>query len=140
MKFFTTLLAMFCFFNLSAQSDSLSIHGIVSDENGENISFANVTLLKNGNQILGTTTDLDGKYALSPIKQGDYVIKFSFVGYQTKKITGISLLKNTEVNTVLSQGVFFCGAIIEMTIPIIRKDETTSGRTFSRQEIQYMPF
>ena len=55
----------------------------------EPIPFANVVLTKNGNQSAGTTTDFDGKYTIKPIDPGTYNIKATFVGYQTKEITGV---------------------------------------------------
>ncbi|MEM6523229.1 MAG: DUF5686 family protein [Bacteroidota bacterium] len=44
----------------------------------------------------GTTTDIDGKYELS-VDEGEQLISFRFVGYQTLDITVADLIKNPNV-------------------------------------------
>ncbi len=48
------------------------------DANNETLPFANV-VIKGTN--INTTTDIDGKYTISAA-EGDYVVQFSFVGYE----------------------------------------------------------
>ena len=62
-----------------------SIVGKVLDKdlNNEPLPFANI-LIPEVN--LGTTSDFDGLFALDGLAEGDYVINFSFVGYETQKI------------------------------------------------------
>ncbi|CAM2821059.1 TonB-dependent receptor [Flavobacterium frigoris] len=58
-----------------------TISGVLTDKdsNNETLPFANV-LLK-GTQINGTT-DIDGKYSLNA-PAGNYIIQFSFIGYES---------------------------------------------------------
>jgi outer membrane receptor protein involved in Fe transport len=58
-----------------------TISGVLTDKdsNNETLPFANV-LLK-GTQI-NATTDIDGKYSINA-PAGDYVIQFSFIGYES---------------------------------------------------------
>ncbi|MGO4820299.1 MULTISPECIES: TonB-dependent receptor domain-containing protein [unclassified Flavobacterium] len=58
-----------------------TISGVLTDKdsNNETLPFANV-LLK-GTQI-NATTDIDGKYSITA-PAGDYVIQFSFIGYES---------------------------------------------------------
>ena len=77
------------------------IIGKVSDEDfNETMPFANV-LVKGTNK--GVTTDFDGNYTII-VSPGKYSLIFSFVGYKTKEITGVEVLKNDakEVNVYLS--------------------------------------
>src|SRR5690554_4469252 len=89
---FTLTLALGCVMTISAQVGQGSIMGKVLDgESGEPVPFANVTLLDDGEQVLGTTTDFDGEYTLKPIPSGTYDVQVSYVGYQTKRMTSISV-------------------------------------------------
>ena len=60
---------------------------VIDEEFNETMPFANV-LVKGTSQ--GVTTDFDGNYTII-IEPGEYTLVFSFVGYQTKEITGIIL-------------------------------------------------
>ena len=75
-------------------SQTGTLQGTIIDAmTNEPIPFANVVLTKNGNQSAGTTTDFDGKYIL--LNQLTLVLtttKTTFVGYQTKEITGLPFL------------------------------------------------
>ena len=61
-----------------------TITGIITDKdaNNQSLPFANVTL--KGTKI-GVNTDIDGKYSISATP-GNYVIQFSFVGYETVEV------------------------------------------------------
>jgi len=60
------------------------ISGVLTDKdsNNETLPFANV-LLKGTS--FNTTTDIDGKYTLN-VPAGDYVIQYSFIGYESIEI------------------------------------------------------
>ena len=61
-----------------------TISGVLTDKdsNNETLPFANV-LLKGTS--FNTTTDIDGKYTLN-VPAGDYVIQYSFIGYESIEI------------------------------------------------------
>ena len=63
---------------------------VIDEEFNETMPFANV-LVKGTSQ--GVTTDFDGNYTII-IEPGEYTLVFSFVGYQTKEITGIKVGEN----------------------------------------------
>ena len=42
-----------------------------------------------GDRIIGTTTDIDGKYTLKPLDAGVYNVQLSFVGYTKKVISSV---------------------------------------------------
>ncbi|MER2999503.1 outer membrane beta-barrel family protein [Pontibacter populi] len=57
--------------------------GVVKDEQGQPVGFANVALLRAADSTVvnGTTADLEGKYQIiSPVK-GTYFLRFNFLGY-----------------------------------------------------------
>ena len=58
-----------------------------------------------------------------------------------KMITGIEITSESkEIGTKITQNDEIPTVEIICTFPVIRKDQTTSGRTFTRDEIQNMPF
>lgn len=83
-----SIVAMLLFVVLPVSAQNVTVKGTVSDENGEPIIGANVTVV--GNKSLGTITDLDGNFSLSTPTKG--TLKITFVGYETKtvKLTGKS--------------------------------------------------
>ena len=80
-KYILTLsLSLLVFANLLAQ-DAGIIKGVVYNrKNNEPIPFANVVVW---NTTTGTTTDIDGKFALTGLKPGYIEIRVSSVGFKT---------------------------------------------------------
>lgn len=129
----TTMLTAF------AQQESYSLKGTVLDEEtNEPIPFANVTLLQDGNQLLGTTTDFNGKFELKMIPVGEYTLGLSYVGYQTKSYKQIIVPQKRKLDITMKQGITIscCGCYIKHIPPLLEKDITTTGQDFSRRDIQ----
>lgn len=126
MKKIITLLMMLSVFAASAQKGV--IKGIVTDESGEAVPFANVIALKDGKQVLGTTTDFDGRYILMLLDSGEYVVQVSFVGYKTEKIKGVVTTNNTTALDVqIQQGVSLECVEISYSKPIRRRWRNSSA-------------
>ncbi len=93
MKYF--LLSAFLFFltPLFSQQNSRLINGIIIDKVSQQpIQFVSVALLsgKDSSAVKGTVTDKKGKFTLTDILPGIYIIKYSYIGYavpETKRIT-----------------------------------------------------
>ncbi|GAB4250060.1 MAG: hypothetical protein Kow0079_03040 [Vicingaceae bacterium] len=120
-----------------------TIKGKVLDkDSGEPLPFANVVVFQNGNQVGGATTDFDGKYTISQIPPGKYEIQATYVGYQPIKMTGVVVNsgKITFLDLKSSQGVALeTFEVVEYEVPLISKDNTTTGGTVTREDIQKMP-
>ena len=72
-----------------------SVKGIVSDaSNGEPLIGANVIIK---GTVLGAATDKSGLYRIKRIPVGKQVIKFSYLGYETKSVE-VNIIKNRFVN------------------------------------------
>ena len=71
--------------NLLFAQPAGSIVGTVLDKdlNNEPLPFANI-LIPEVN--VGTTSDFDGLFSLDGLTEGDYIVHFSFVGYETQKV------------------------------------------------------
>ena len=77
------------------------ITGIVQDStNSKGVEFATVALLDPNTQkpINGEVCDDNGKFTLSKIPLGTYIVSISFIGYATKNIKVQLTDRNNEVN------------------------------------------
>lgn len=53
----------------------------------------------------GTTTDLHGRYELNDLHEGNYTLRFSFVGYATATHTVTLIDRDVEVNMILRESI-----------------------------------
>lgn len=122
------------YISISAQTDTVSIKGIVVDKKTkEPIPFANITLLDGGSQVKGTTTDFDGKFYFKLIEKKKYDLNISYVGFKTQKI---SLKKFDDLIISLEEGIkISCGGCFFYLIPLYEKDNNTIERIYTRSEI-----
>jgi len=74
------------------QAQTISVSGVVQDENNEPIIGASVV---SSNMHIGTVTDIDGKFQLKV--PSDDVLEFSFIGYITKKVP----INNTKLFNII---------------------------------------
>ena len=75
---------------------------------------------------------------LKPIEPGYYDIVVTYVGYQSKKISGINVSSDniTIQNIAISQGVALNEVeVIEYSKPLIDIDDASTGRSYTREEI-----
>ncbi|MCH6200651.1 outer membrane beta-barrel protein [Aquiflexum sp. LQ15W] len=111
------ILSIFIFglFTLQGFSQSFNIKGVVMVEGKqEALPFVNVLLLTVGDssQVTGTVSDIDGNFAFSSIRQGDYLLKVQYLGYkdffQTIDLTSnqdLGIIPISEVATDLNEVV-----------------------------------
>lgn len=78
---------------LAAQQIDTPISGIVNDDKGEVLPFANVALMDAGSEslITGAVTDEDGYFLLMVTKAGKFYLSISSIGYETSRTEPFSL-------------------------------------------------
>ena len=103
--FFLTLAASFSV-NCFAQ---FSISGIVKDSTSQSVVGATVRIAET---YKGVFTDNNGSYKLSNLKNGNYVVEVSYVGYKTLQYQVDNLSKDTEVNFDLKKSEVSLGEFI----------------------------
>lgn len=120
------LALLFSFSFLSAQQTGTVTGKILDGEFNDVLPFANVVVQ---NSSTGSTTDFDGEYLLE-LEAGTYTIVYSFVGYETKAITDVTIEANnvTEVNVTLNPS---SSALSEVVI-------TTSTRRNTEESVLNM--
>lgn len=73
-------IAMALLFTSQTISAQNTISGKVLSQSGEPLTGANIVVK---NTTLGTASNAAGTYSLPKLKNGEYVIRVSFFGYQT---------------------------------------------------------
>ena len=87
---------------IAFQSNGSVIKGKVTDTNGSPLPGASITI---ENTFLGVHTDSEGNYTLSALKNGVYVLRFSFIGYESL-IREVGLKGDTILNIALLEKSF----------------------------------
>lgn len=94
---------LFCLLVMQAMTIAAnSITGRIVDNNdhsaliGANISLRNLT----GALILGVTTDEKGYFELSNVRDGDYTLTISFIGYENQTLSLVNLNKNLPLGEI----------------------------------------
>jgi hypothetical protein len=115
-----------------------AIEGVVRDEAGNGIPFANIIAEQNGNQIAGTVTDFDGNYNLKPVLPGQYTLIASSVGFQKRQLNDVKVQKGqaTILNIVMGSSSIKLDEIevVDYKVPLVDKEEVWSGNTFTSQD------
>lgn len=90
------LTILFCIITLT-NAQATKLHGVVTDEGNEPLPFATLYVKGTTN---GTTTNLEGKYALN-LAPGEYDLIFQYVGYEQQLIPVNVAQADIELNVIL---------------------------------------
>lgn len=138
---FVTFITILLSTNLMTQT---TIQGKVTDEEtGEDLIGANVVVYQNGVFKAGAATDFNGMFSLE-LDPGQYDVQITNIGYPERLIEGV-IIKPNQANTLdvqITAGVIIscCFCHIYYDPPLIQIDNTTSGSTFTDDDIQRSPF
>ena len=84
-----------------AQQGGTVVGKIRDEKSGENLIGASVSII---NTKLGSSTDIDGQFEIKRVPEGMVDIRVSFIGYETKVITGVSVKMNEQTTLDVSLG------------------------------------
>jgi len=119
------------------------LKGKITDDHGEPVPFANVIVEKGGTQVGGASSDFDGNYDINPIPPGTYDLKASCIGLNPFVLRGlvISANKITFYDIKMASGAINLNevTVVDYEIPLISKDNTTSGQSITAEEISKLP-
>jgi len=117
------------------------IHGKVTDhETGEALVGATIQVVGTS---FGATTDVNGMFTILNLNPDTYVLKASYIGYQTITLSNLAVDANltTEANFVLpSEGVKVATVEIIAQRPLVNKSATNSVSIMSSDYFANVPF
>ena len=78
------------------------IGGVVLDENDASPLIGATVVLSDemGKQVMGVTTDADGRFLMKEVEAGSYVLQCSYVGYESFTMTLSSFNKNIDLGEI----------------------------------------
>ncbi|MBT4332168.1 MAG: carboxypeptidase regulatory-like domain-containing protein, partial [Candidatus Cloacimonetes bacterium] len=142
-KIFTLILIIILFTSLLAETKNNKakktteptgkLAGQVTDEKGNPVQYANVSVLSGKNKVTGKQTKENGSYLIIGITPGEYDVLCTRTGYKAKKITGVKI--NSALTTILNisikqQDIETEGIeVIENKDEIVIPTNTGSGKT-----------
>lgn len=129
-------------FSKPSRDGKTSLSGRVIDYTGETLIGANVLITQNGALVKGTNTDIDGKFSTS-VEPGVYDVSIEYIGYLTSKVEDVNVqLKHQNVVdvTMNDDGVVLDEVVVlDYSVPLIERDNTTSGTIVTSEEIRSLP-
>ncbi|MDQ3046586.1 MAG: TonB-dependent receptor [Bacteroidota bacterium] len=89
---FFAIATLFMAGTLSAQDGM--IKGTLTDESNEPVPFAVVALMEDSTIVQGMSTDVNGDFTFKHLVPGSYDLRFSSMGFKTKKVKGVLVSPN----------------------------------------------
>lgn len=136
------LLLFFLLLNLAnalAQVTTASLRGVVVNSSKEILVGATVVLSHpQTGQTYVVATDAEGRYALHGVRPAsDYLVEFSYVGYENKSIGSVALRVGEvrELDVELVENL----AIEEVVVAVENDGLAAVGNRFSEKQILQMP-
>ncbi|MEZ4700784.1 MAG: TonB-dependent receptor [Rhodothermales bacterium] len=118
-----------------------SIRGTVIDA-GSKEPLVGVNVIVVGT-TLGAASDLDGGYVIPNLRPGEYSVRFSIIGFETKQFTGIRVADGqaTELSTELSEAILSTDEeiVIIGEKPLLDVEQSSSTATVSQEQLQAAP-
>lgn len=126
-KLLTLLLLQLMVFTVFGQ---FSLKGVVMGE-GEPLAGASVII---ENSFYGVSADSNGEFEFKKLKRGEYLLKVSFIGFETKQV-GIQLNADKEIEIEMTPEVIMTG---EVMVSATRAKEKTpmTYNTVSEETIE----
>lgn len=127
-KIVATFILFFAWIFSFAQVSSVTVSGSVKNKRKVGLAYANVIVktLKDSAFVSGTVTDNSGRFTLTSVKPGDYILISSLAGYETKQQTLFvgSLSEFLDVATIeLQENVALLKEVV-----VAAKREDVSGK------------
>jgi len=125
-------------------SQSGTLKGKLTDKDTkEAIPFASVVIESGGKQYGGVNTDIDGNYTIKPIPPGKYDVKAVYVGYKPIQYTDVVInadkISFLDITMEKTSQVLKTFEVKEYSVPLISKDQTSTGGTMTSDEMSKMP-
>ena len=116
------ILAISCPYAMAQVNNStLSVSGVVTDENNE--ALIGVSVLLKGQPNIGTVTDLEGEYHLSGIP-ADAILQFSYVGMDP---VAVKVGGRTKIDVVMKTSSAMLDEVVAIGYGSVKKSDLTGS-------------
>jgi outer membrane receptor protein involved in Fe transport len=117
------------------------ISGVLTDAlDGQALIGVNVIVV---GTTAGTASDLDGRFVLESVAAGEYSVRVSYIGYETKLFTSVRVLngETTTLDIELAQQVLSADeeVVIVGEKPLVDVEESSSSFAVSREQMDVTP-
>jgi outer membrane receptor for ferrienterochelin and colicin len=133
------LLIMVFQFNVFAGVTGKLTGTVIDAETGEPLIGVNILL---EGTVLGSATDIYGRYVILNIPPGSYSVKISYIGYETIIIQEVKIVVDQTTNLdveMKTQTIEVEEVIVTASTPLIRKDLTSTIAVLTREKIEALP-
>lgn len=126
----------------SAWAQTQTVRGVVTDQESRSPIIGAAVVLVGSNPIVGTTTDIDGKFRLEKVPVGRIDLQITYLGYEPRNLQGLELTSGKELVLNVSMVEMVMKQQEVVVTAEKRKDETlntmttVSARVFSTDEAQ----
>jgi len=137
-RFILVMLTLLIGYSTTTAQNALVRGNVYDRDTGEPIIYCNVFL---ENTTKGTTTDLDGFYTLANIEPGTYIVKATYIGYDTAR-SEVIIKENSKINRnlYLSESSFNLGTVnISAQREEARTEVRISSVKVSPKQIKALP-
>ncbi len=126
----------------SAQLNTATMFGTITDTTGATVPHATVTLTQTDTNFtrVSTTKD-DGSYREEFLPIGPYKVTVSAPGFKSLERTGVvlNLMQNAELTLQLTVGGTNETVEVTADVPLVNLGNSTLGRTIDNREIDNLP-
>ena len=127
------------FFSFLFAGNTGKITGKIVDKNSkEGLPGVNIIVV---GTTYGTSTAIDGNYAIYNVSPGTYTVTASLVGYAKREYQNVKVNADltTTVNIDLSEATVEAEAVVVMGNRLIQKDATSTAASFDAKNFEALP-
>ncbi len=139
-KIIISLILAFLFTSILTAGTTGKLAGKVTDDKGNPIPFANITIMDGETLVNGVMTKENGSYIIINVTPGVYDVICMRGGFRTQKITGVKIsLDLTEIQNfkMPQQAIAIEGFdVVENKVEMINPTQSRSGKQISASEIE----
>ncbi|NNE70609.1 MAG: TonB-dependent receptor [Rhodothermales bacterium] len=118
-----------------------TISGRITDgDTGESLIGVNVIVTGTS---FGAATDFDGNYSIPSLRAGEYAVRVSYIGFETKLFTGIVVTngETTRLDVTLVAAVLSTSdeIVVVGDRPLVDVENSSSTLSISREDLEVAP-
>lgn len=135
-------LLIVCSQPLSAQVDTGTITGIVSDSSGAVLPAATVVLKNEGTgEVRNGATNEHGEFVFTPVQVGKYELSVSASGFQTQVRAGLELQVQQRLNVLipLTVGTSTEKVVVTGAESVLQTEDSSVGQVIDTQLVSQLP-